>query len=153
MENRLEKIDKEKIRNKLIITGIQVDLEDEVRLRENIQKMMETELQLKIEVKSAFKIGYKKCIIETKSWEDKQKILQEKGKLKYTRDCREIYIDAALTFKEAKIQKEIRDIAKQQRSKGAKVKIRYQKLEINDKVLKWNARENKLTEIENVPKN
>ncbi|CAG9839914.1 unnamed protein product [Diabrotica balteata] len=76
--------------------------------------MMEKELERKIEIKNAFRIGYKKCIIETKSWEDK---LQEKGKLRYTRDGREIYTNAAIRSMEAKIEKEIRDIAKQKRRK------------------------------------
>jgi hypothetical protein len=141
-EDRIEKLEKDKIRNNLVITGVEMNINNEEMLRDAVKNMIEKELGVKAKIKRAFKIGQKRCIIELRDWPDKLAILKEKGKLRGT----DIFIDSELTRKEGEIQKKIRDAAKEQRIKGANVKIRYQKLEINGKIMKWDPTRQKLVD-------
>ena len=65
--------------------------------------------------------------------------------------------NADLTKKEIKIQSKIREIAKEERNKGNRIKIGYKKLTINGKEWKWDENENNVKEImsnqNTIPKN
>lgn len=152
MERRIEKLEKEKIRNNLIITGIETDTNNREGLIESIENLIRQELRIKVKVRNAYKVSMKKCIAEMEKWEDKVEILKNKGKL----NGKEIYIDSEMTLKEREIQKKIRDYAKEVKSKGARVKVRFQKLEINGRIMKWDHKEQRLMENEETyktPKN
>ena len=56
---------------------------------------------------------------------------------KNTLKDKRLFIDNDLTKKEREIQKNIKDIAKAEREQGAKVKIGYRKVKINDKTFIW----------------
>ena len=48
-----------------------------------------------------------------------------------------LFIDNDLTKKKREIQKNIKDIAKAERGQGAKVKVSYRNVKINDKTFIW----------------
>ena len=73
-------------------------------------------------------------IIETEQWNYKLTILKEKAKLK----GRDIFIDSELTKTKRGIQKCIRDVYRIEKGKGAKIKVGYQKLNVNGQMMKWN---------------
>lgn len=52
-----------------------------------------------------------------------------------------------MTAKEREIQKYIRDVAKEERNKGANVKVRFQKLQLNGREYRWSNKDNKLREV------
>jgi hypothetical protein len=147
--NKTEKIMKEKIRNNLVITGIDIDTNDNETLTIATEKMIEQELKVKVKVNKAYKIGQQRCIIELQNFEDKIATLKAKRNLK----GKNIFIESELTENERKIQKELRDIARNEKSNGATVKIRYQKLEINGITMKWDKKEQKLVEDRNKAEN
>ncbi|XP_050516647.1 uncharacterized protein PF3D7_1120000-like [Diabrotica virgifera virgifera] len=142
VEDKMERMEKQKIRNDLTITGLPTNTDNEDTLEEALEKMFQTELLLKTKIRRAQKIGQDRCIVEMVEWNDKIKILQGKAKLK----GKDIFIDSELTRNEQKIQKKIRDIAREEKKKGAIVKVGYQKLEVNGKKMKWDHRSQKLTE-------
>ncbi|KAJ3666015.1 hypothetical protein Zmor_001473 [Zophobas morio] len=108
VENRLEKMQKEKIRNNLIIiTGVTMSEGTEEDLRVAIESKMEELFRVKAKVRRAYKIDDARYIIEMEQWADKLTILNEKAKLK----GRDIFIDSELTKTERGIQKCIRDVA------------------------------------------
>lgn len=146
-EQRIEKLEKDKIRNNLVVTGIKITAENEKNLCEVIEGMLKKELNLNMKVKEAYKIGEKRCIIETKCWEEKCKILKEKKKLK----GQDIFIESAMTAKERDTQNIIRKIAKAEREKGASVKVKFHKLEIDGKTMIWDRADQKLTDSRNYP--
>lgn len=142
-EARLERIEKDKIRNNIVISGIEVKTQDRKVVKDTVQNMLKQELNIEVQIKDAYKISESKCIAEMNKWEDKLEVLQRKINLK----GKNIYIDAEMTVMERKIQKTIRDIGKEQKIRGANVKIGYQRIEINGKIMKWCQKENKLREI------
>src|SRR3978361_675487 len=98
------------------------------------------------------KIGASKCILEMNEWTDKVKILKEKGRLR----GKHMFIDSELTLKEIEIQKKIRDVAREERKKGVRVKVRCQRLEMDGKTLEWDNKEQRLKDFGRVtgnPKN
>uniref|UniRef100_A0A6P7FZJ9 Uncharacterized protein PF11_0207-like n=1 Tax=Diabrotica virgifera virgifera TaxID=50390 RepID=A0A6P7FZJ9_DIAVI len=121
-EDRMEKIERQKIRNNLLITGITMDAQNDSILEEAMEKMIEQELMLKTKIKKAHKIGQERCIVEMAEWGDKVKILKEKAKLR----GKDIFIEADLTKHEQKIQKHMRDVAREEKKKGNVVKVGYQ---------------------------
>lgn len=50
---------------------------------------------------------------------------------------KKVYIDNNLTKKERRIQRELVEVAKTKRERGAIVKIGYQKLKVNEGIFKW----------------
>lgn len=143
-EKKIEKAEKEKIRNNLFITGVEVDTgSEEVLLREAMEKMMEKELGIEARVGKAYAVGQKGIVVEMRNWGDKIKILREKRKLRGGK----IFIDAELTHREREIQRRLREMAREERNKGAIVRVGYQKMEINGKIVNWDDEENRLIEV------
>jgi hypothetical protein len=58
------------------------------------------------------------------------------------RRCR--YADEDLTDEERKTQKKLRELAKEERDRGKRVKIEYRKIQINGEWFIWDEREEKL---------
>jgi hypothetical protein len=141
-EQRIEKLEKDKIRNNLVITGISMDVNDEAKLKQAAVNLFREEFKEEVKIRRAFKIGQAKCIVELEEWSDKLKILKTKGGLR----GKDIFIDAELTRNEREIQKKIRDQARNEKGKGSNVKVGYQKLIVDGKVMKWNLTEGKLVE-------
>lgn len=141
---KIEKLEKDRIKNNLVITGQIVDNQNESVTTREIENMIKKEINVQITARNTRKIGDNRYIIELNNWEDKIKILKEKGRLK----GKELYIDSELTYKERMVQKFIRDTARAERNRGARTKIGYQKLEINGKMWKWNNRKEQLESTE-----
>ncbi|KAH0813990.1 hypothetical protein GEV33_008801 [Tenebrio molitor] len=139
-EQKIEKLEKDKIRNNLMVTGMRMDTEDEELLRNSMEKMINKELSLNVKVNKVYKIGQDKYNVEMNKWNEKLMVLKTKGKLR----GKEIYIDSALTLTEREIQKNIRDFAKKERTNGATVRVKYQGVEIDGRSWKWNKKEQKL---------
>lgn len=137
-ESKIEKAEKDKIRNNLVVTGVETDSEE--TLRQRMEDMIEREIGIKTKVEKAYSIGQRRCIVEMCEWRDKIKVLKEKNRLK----GKKIFIDAELTRREREVQRELRDIAREERNKGATVKVRYQKLELNGVTMKWDEEGRKL---------
>lgn len=141
-QKRLEFLEREKIRNNLVISGIEIDTGDREVLKASAENLLKRDVKIDTTIKTAYKVGPKKCVIEMNSWEDKMKILRGKSVLK----GKQIYIEPEMTVKEREIQKIIRDTARKEREGGARVKVGFQKLEVNGKTLTWNYGEQRLTE-------
>lgn len=139
-KEEVESLKREKIRNNLVITGITVETEDMNQINNQIGKILENEMNIKVTPRKAFKIKENIWKLEMNTWEEKMLVLKEKGKLK----GKKIYIDPELTYNERGIQKKLRDIAKSERARGAKVKVKFQKIEINGQLWKWSKLENRL---------
>jgi hypothetical protein len=150
-EEKIEKLEKDKIRNNLIVTGMRMETEDEELLRITMEKKINKELSLNVKVKKVYKIGQDRYNVEMNNWNEKLMVLKTKGKLR----GKEIYIDSALTLTEREIQKKIRDLAKKERIKGATVRVKYQGVEIDGRSWKWNKKEQKLMKVGEIkaPKN
>ncbi|KAF2905383.1 hypothetical protein ILUMI_00801 [Ignelater luminosus] len=101
-----------KIKNSLIITGVKRDTNNEEVLKKAMHNIIEKKLGLQV----------------------------EKGKLKGRPIGHEIYIDLDETLREREVQREIRKITRKKKANGPIVKIKYQKLEINEKVWIENTR-------------
>lgn len=142
MEIRLEKLEREKIKNNLVISGIKIDTEDKETLKVATKNFIKEALNADVEIKDAYKIGDKRCIVEMENMKDKAEILRNKAKLR----GKDVFIDSDLTLKERKIQKQLREMAKIEKGKGAKVKVRYQKLIVDGKLMVWDEKTNILKE-------
>jgi thiol:disulfide interchange protein len=150
-EEKIEKLEKDKIRNNLIVTGMRMETENEELLRNTMEKMINKKLSLNVKVKKAYKIGQDRYNVEMNNWNEKLKVLKTKGKLR----GKEIYIDSALTLTEREIQKNVRDFAKKEIINAATVRVKYQGVEIDGRSWKWNKMEQKLMKVGEikVPKN
>lgn len=143
-EEKLEKRERAKIRNNLVISGIDINPNNTELLKQSVMAMLEKELGLKIKIDKAHQIGPKKCVIHINEWPEKIAILKEKRRLK----GKAIYIESELTREESAIQKRLRDFAREERRKGAEVRVKYKAVEVNGQTMQWNNKEHKL-----VPKN
>lgn len=143
-EEEMERRERHKIRNNLVVTGVELKVSEREKLKVELTKLIEAELGLKVGVGDAYKIGERKYVMEVNNWAEKLQILKEKRRLK----GRSIYLESELTRDERIIQKKIRDVARRERGKGVTVRVKYQGAEINGQVMVWDRGEQKL-----VPKN
>lgn len=143
-QRRLEVLEKDKIRNNLVITGIAMDTSDREKLKAAVENMLKTKINVQAKVKSVYKAGAQRCIVEMENWNEKLKVLKNKKHLK----GEEIFVDSEMTAKEREIQKSIRDIARNEKAQGKNTKVMFQKLEINGVVMKWDKKENILKPID-----
>lgn len=145
MSDRIEKLEREKIRKNVIITGFETSSEDRINLRTEAEKFVEDKIGQKIKIKDAIKIGPSVCKIELEEFEDKVKIMKNKSKLRYLRE--KIYMDSEMTRKEVVIQRRLKQFARENREKGKHVKVSYQRAYMDGKVWKWNEREERMSEF------
>lgn len=142
---KLEAQDKEKRKNNLIITGLKIDIEDRNALKEAVKNFITQNLKIEPKIKTVYKIGDARCVIELENWTDKMEVLKNKAKLHLIKD-QKVYLDSDLTVSERKIQASIREKAKELKQKGENVKIGYQKLIINGKQVSWDKKQGCLQE-------
>jgi hypothetical protein len=126
--------------NNIIVTGIEINTKESKQLKEAVARILNEELNVKAGVNKAYRIGVKKYVVELTDWESKIQILKTKKVLK----GKDMYIESELTREEMAIQKKIRDIAREERKKGAAAKVRYQKAEINGQIMEWDKKNHKL---------
>lgn len=148
MKDTIERLEKERIRNNIVITGLKINTNIQEDMRNGIENFIQQKVGVDIKVKKAYRIGEKTCKVELEKEEEKRQVMKNKNKLK---NCQErIYINNELTKGEIEIQKEIKQIAEQERNKGKNTKIGFQKLKVEDQVWIWDKRERKMKHI---PKN
>lgn len=146
LENKMEKMERDSRRNNVVIQGIPVSTEDQNKIKEKVDELLENTLNIKIDVQGVRKINEKMCLVELKNSADKEKIMKNKNKLKQIREHK-IYINDDMSKTDRYIQGEIRKQAREEKNKGNKVKVGYQKLVVNDEVFVWNKIEKKLSTL------
>lgn len=137
IKDRVEMLEKEKRENNIIIKGLLIDTNNGDVVKETITNFIKQELDLEVTIEEAYKLGTATCLAKMERKEDKINVLKNKNKLRQVAG-RQIYIDNDLTKEEMRIQKEIRQIAREEKNKGRAVKVGYQKIIIEGKVWKWN---------------
>uniref|UniRef100_A0A1Y1M2F4 Uncharacterized protein n=1 Tax=Photinus pyralis TaxID=7054 RepID=A0A1Y1M2F4_PHOPY len=142
---RLERLERERRRNNVVVSGLELD-NDPSSLKEDIGNFIQQELGVGVNIKTAFKIGPKLCLIQLETFEDKIKILQNKMKLRNMGE-EKVFINNDLTRKERDIDKQIRKRAEEERKLGKTVKIGYQKITIEGREWRWNRRKNAVEEV------
>jgi hypothetical protein len=84
---------------------------------------------VKVNVKEVFRINKDKMMLaKIESWQQMKNIMLKKLK---ERKGEKTYIDRDLTNKERKTQKKLREVAREERDRGKRVKIGYRKIQIN----------------------
>jgi hypothetical protein len=95
-----------------------------------VEEWLERKIGVKVDVKKALKIDKDKMMLaKRESWEHKKKIMLNKSKLKERKGER-MYIDDDLTNEEGK-QKKLREVDREERDRGKRVKVGYKKIQIN----------------------
>jgi hypothetical protein len=108
-----------------------------------VEEWLERKIGVKLDVKKALKINKDKMMLaKRESWEHKKKIMLNKSKLKERKGER-MYIDDDLTNEEGK-QKKLREVDREERDRGKRVKVGYRKIQINGEWFIWDEREEKL---------
>jgi hypothetical protein len=144
IEEKMEQREKKERKNNVIITGIGAKSGN---IERGMEEWLEREIGVKVNVKEAFKINKDKMMLaKIESWEQKKNILLNKSKLKEKEDER-MYIDDDLTKEERETQKKLRELAREERNRGKRVKIGYRKIQINGEWFRWDEREEKLKKI------
>ncbi|KAJ3651307.1 hypothetical protein Zmor_017357 [Zophobas morio] len=141
LEKKLETKEWQERRNNFIITGMEIREKTDAK---EVEEFLKKEIEVEVKVLETIIIGKeesKKILVKT-LWEEKQEVMKNKNKLRGKR----INIDNDWTVQEQKIQKEIREIAKEERKKGYTTRVRYKKLEVGDKMYTWNENKRKLEE-------
>ncbi|KAJ3652177.1 hypothetical protein Zmor_018165 [Zophobas morio] len=107
-----------------------------------VEEFLKKEIEVKVKVLETIIIGKEenKKILVKKFWKEKQEVMKDKNKLRGKR------IDNDWTVQEQKIQKGIREIAKEERKKGYTTRVGHKKLEVGDKMYTWNENKEKLEE-------
>jgi hypothetical protein len=108
-----------------------------------VEEWLERKIGVKVDVKKALEIDKDKMMLaKRESWEHKKKIMLNKSKLKERKGER-MYIDDDLTNEEGK-QKKLREVDREERDRGKRVKVGYKKIQINGEWFIWDEREEKL---------
>ncbi|KAJ3628518.1 hypothetical protein MTP99_015818 [Tenebrio molitor] len=82
-------------------------------------------------------------LAKIESWEQKKNIMLNKSKLKERKGER-MYIDDDLTNEDRKTLKKLREVAREEKDRGKRVKMGYRKIQINGEWFIWDEREVKL---------
>lgn len=121
---------------------MQVDAYDPHILKVDMEKLMKEHMELEINLKDAKKLGPRTCLITMNSVEDKIKVMKNKSKL---RTCQKrIYINDDMTKEERKVQEKVRIRAREEKAKGRRVKLGFQKVKIDDEQWIWSKEEKEL---------
>lgn len=133
LEDTMERQEKRERKNNIIIKGVQFDNKS----KEEVRAFLKTNIGVESEADDIHDVVNLKggMIVKFKNWNKKVEVMGRKQKLKGSR----IYIDSDLTANEREIQKDLRELAREEKNKGNIVKVGYQKITINDKIYKWEA--------------
>lgn len=141
LEENSEKKDKKERKNNIVIKGVTIR---DANLTEGVANFIKRELNITPTINTVSKLGNNASkevlIVQLSSWTCKTDIMKNKFKL----NGQQIYIENDLTEDERKIQAEIRSKAREEKIKGNRIKIGYQKLTINDQYFEWNKKKRML---------
>lgn len=132
------------------MSGLPIDEEDPVILKNTIENFAKQKLSVDVKGKSVIKLEPRTCFIQFNDEYDKEKVMQNKNKLKDSKYIR-VYTNNDLTKMERLKQKRMRDIARKETQKGNVVKIGYNKITINEEEWRWDNNESGIKKIN--PKN
>ncbi|KAK9708214.1 hypothetical protein QE152_g27321 [Popillia japonica] len=131
IEQKIEKIEKDRRRKNIIIKGKNIiikgaEFKDKIEMEE-VQKFIENKIGVKSEVKEVEKIG----------------------------DGKNIRVTLENLDQELKIQKTLRVIAKNEKEKGKRIKLGFQKIIMDGNTMIWDKNKNDLVENKKIqaPKN
>lgn len=145
LEDKVDREERLKRKNNIVVKKLKTSDGNE---REKIEKFINEELKIKVNIAKAYKINRGKenemIVAEVESWEQKQNIMRKKQMLK----GKDIFIDNDLTAKERQIQNQIVEISKVEKKRGKNVRVGYRKLFIEEKVFVWDEREQGVKEQE-----
>ncbi|XP_068912395.1 uncharacterized protein [Tenebrio molitor] len=129
IEEKTEQREKKERKNNVIITGIGAISGNVER---GVEEWLEREIGVKVNVKEAFKINKDKMMLaKIENWEQKKNIM----------------LNDDLTKEERETQKKLRELAREERDRGKRVKIGYRKIQINGDWFRWDKRQEKLKKI------
>lgn len=146
ISEKVEKMEREKRRNNVVVQGLQIETSEPRKLKETMENFIKEELDIEISIKSARKLGNRTCLVELSNDEEKLKVMQNKSKLKGIQTDK-IFINDDMSKNEREVQAKIRNIAKMEKAKGKKVKIGYQKIEIDKQKWVWSKEKGELEEL------
>ncbi|VEN37592.1 unnamed protein product [Callosobruchus maculatus] len=146
LRDNIEIIEKHRRQNNVVMSGREIHTYDQAVLKEEISNFIQTHLKIETKIKATRKLGPKTCLIELEDQQEKMKIMKNKARLKDIKDER-IYINHDTTIKERAMEKAMRKIAQEERSKGNDVKVGVRKMFINGIEWKWNGREEKMEKV------
>lgn len=150
LRNTVERLDKEKRKNNIVLNGINIETEDNAERKELMKAFIQQHLGLNVQVREARSLGEKVCLISLESEQDKIQVMENKYKLKNNNDTRAVYLNNDLTKQEREIQRQMIKMAKEEKDKGNQVKKGYNKITINGVEWRWNKNKGKM---EAKPKN
>lgn len=149
LEMNLERKEKMQRKDNIVIKGKTFDIRNTA---EEIRKFLKEKLEIDAQILETkpIKIGENEhTIVKLGSTQQKTQVMKAKSKLK--QEAEKIFIENDLTFQERKIQKEIKNFAREH--KGKEVKIGYQKVTVEGREYKWDYKTSSVIESLKVAKN
>lgn len=141
LERKVDNMEKKEKKNNIIIRGAEINEKDiKGSVQDPINKLLGRNTEIAAAHVAKPRNGEPFMIIKLEKWEDKREMMRNKGKLKGTG----VYIDDDLTEEESRIQKKLRDVAREERQRGKQVRVLYKKLIIDGEVWYWNSKMNQL---------
>ena len=130
LKNAIDRLEGEKREKNIVMTGLTVDSTDPKILTETMSNFLKKHLEVKVEIRSAHRLGQKTCLIQLNNMGDKENIMNNKHKLKKL-EGETVYINNDLSVSERDMQRQIRERAREERKLGKTVKIGFSKVTIN----------------------
>lgn len=133
LENKIEKQEKEKRRNNLIIKGML--FEDDQSLKQKVMEFFGKEMEMEVNIEEAYRLGKAEArttVAKCANFEHKVAVLKNKRKLPSN-----IYIDCDLTEQEREVQLAIRKVAREEKDRGKRTRVGYRKLEVEGVKYEW----------------
>lgn len=131
----MEKKERRERRTNIIVKG----MEGNGNPKEEVTKLFREKLKIEGGILTVSKIGKEQknnnglLMVRMENLEAKKGVMKKKGLLKDTK----IFIYDDLTWTESRIQNKIRIKAKKEKETGNRIRLDYQKLEINEKWFRW----------------
>lgn len=148
LKDTVEKLEKQRIKNNIIVTGMPINTNERCDIKNDMKNFLRTNIGIEVNIANAYKLGPTTCKLELEKSVEKMNVMKNKNKLKGSAE--RIYINHELTKQEIEIQKEIKRVAEEERRKGKRTKIGYQKLTVDQQTWKW---DKKLSKLNADPKN
>lgn len=146
----VERLDKERRKNNVVINGLKIDVEDKTTLKSYIEKFMEQKLGVLLQLRETHRLGEKTCLITMKNENDKEQVMRNKHKLRHYKEAA-VFIDNDMTKQEREIQGHMRRFEREERNRGKHVRRGYNKVNIEGEDWKWDRRRQEM--IKTSPKN
>ncbi|XP_050505442.1 girdin-like [Diabrotica virgifera virgifera] len=104
MKIRVQRLEKERKVNNVVIQGLPIDKIDRNELKQTVGNFMEKETNINVQIEEVIKLGEKTCLLKLQNKFEKEKIMQNKAKLKPIKGNK-VYINNDITKEELQTQK------------------------------------------------